>query len=131
MYLNTHPTEPYGERGLYLYEPLPTTAPADASPYCYHFNRIVFRKTPLRIGTDSTYEKWDEVSSAWDLLGQRWTDADIGWAALAPFVNVGGTIYELASAQVLWHDGWVLRWLAWRVREDDQRLIEARRHGAN
>lgn len=47
----------------------------------------------------------------------------IGWAALAPFVDVDGVLYELGYGEVIWQDGWVKRWLAWRVPGDDRRLV--------
>lgn len=123
-----YPTEPYGERGLYIFEPIPTDAPATAKPHCYLFDRVAFYEQPYRVDASGGYAKHDDTQHEWNLLGQRWTDADIGWSALAPFVTHDSTIYELASATVVRSAGrWWLRWLAWRVPDDDRRLVEMRR----
>lgn len=121
MWHNTYPTQPYGARGLYIDEPLATTAPADARPHCCYISTVIFYdQTAWERGE---VVELDRLEVAWNLLGQRWTDQDIGWAALAPFVLCDGVLYELASAQVLRQDDrWIERWLAWRVPSDDRRL---------
>jgi hypothetical protein len=64
------------------------------------------------------------------LLGQRWTDEDIGFSALAPFVEHENQVYELGSGQVIWRNGrWQKRWFARRVPEDDRRLVVMRAEG--
>lgn len=128
MWRNTFEAEPYGVRGLYFYEPIQTAAPPEAKPYCCYLRRIIFYKQPREVMPDHTYAKWDEVDSQWDLLGQRWTDEDLGWASLAPFVQLDdGRIYELGGGDVIWRNGqWFVRWLGWRKDDDDPRIRQIR-----
>jgi hypothetical protein len=92
----------------------------------------VFYRRPYTVDEQGNYVEYGRIETAWDLLGQRWTDADIGWSALAPFVEHEGQGYELGGGEVLWRDGrWVNRWLGWRVDEDDPRLVQMREEQAH
>jgi hypothetical protein len=118
-------TEVVNTNWLKFFEPLKTSAPKEAHPHWRPFRTIIFYKGR------STLEKFDEVESQWDLLGQRWTaDKSIGLAALAPFVCHHGEYYELCSNKVVWQNdtpinkGWHVVWSARRVlKEIDQRLL--------
>ncbi|MCL5997077.1 MAG: hypothetical protein M1546_13620 [Chloroflexi bacterium] len=123
MWRNSFETEAHGLRGMYFYEPITTAAPPSAKPYCCYMNHVIFYKQPYQVLPDHSFEKWDEVETQWDLLGQRWTDEDLGWASLAPFVEHKGQIYELGGGSVIWRDGkWFLQWLGWRRDDDDPRI---------
>lgn len=127
MWHNTFETEPYGVRGRYFYEPIATTAPKDAQPYCCYIRTVMFYEQPYRV-VDGMYAKHDQVETQWDTLGSRWTEQDLGWASLAPFVEHDGQIYELGGGQVVWRNGaWCCRWLGWRLPEDDRRLVIMRK----
>jgi hypothetical protein len=132
VWQSTFEAAPYGERGRYFFEPLSTTAPADAQPYCCYTRTVIFYKKPYRSDGRGNFVKYDEVETEWSLFGQRWTTADIGWSALAPFVEHEGQVYELGGGEVLWRDGrWVNRWLGWRVEADDPRLVQMREEQAH
>lgn len=129
MWHNTFKAEPYSARSLYFWEPLNVDAPPDARPHCCYIRTVIFYAS--HDWQRGVVTKLAECESAWDLLGQRWTEEHIGWAALAPFVEHEGSVYELASAQVVYKDGrWWKRWLAWRVPADDARLTLATEHPA-
>lgn len=116
MWTNEYQTEPYGTRGRHFFEPLKVEAPETAQPYCCYANTVVFYE-------DATCRK--EVArcdSKWNLLGQRFNQDLEGLPGVAPFVWHEGELYELGSGDVVWHDdGWHVRWLGWRVPEDDWR----------
>jgi len=101
-----------------FYEPLPTSAPWEAYPYCCYIRTVIFYKPPF----PGNLEIIDQIETQWDLLGERYTDQIEGWAALAPFVYHEGQVYELCSGQVIWRNGqWVMKRGSRRVREDDRR----------
>ncbi len=108
---------------MIFYEPIRTTAPADARPYCCYLNRVIFYKHPRTLAPDGFhYEQWDEVESAWNLLGERYTEEDLGWSSLAPFVLHRGIVYELGGGSVIWRNSqWFHQWTSWRVDPSDSR----------
>ena len=50
---------------IHFYEPLDTTAPQDAHPWCCYLRMVTFYKWPLQARADHSFEKWDEVETAW------------------------------------------------------------------
>lgn len=124
MWVNAFETERITGSLLAFFEPLLTGAPPDAIPYCCYLSTVVFYQRPLEIGSDGRYIQHDEAEAQWNLLGQRWTDDHVGFAALAPFVQHDGHVYELVGGQVIWRNGrWTMRWTARLVKEDDRRLV--------
>ncbi len=125
MWLNTFQAERRSKRGrrIYFYEPLQTNAPIEnCQPYCCYLRTIVFYKQPYIADASGNYERWDEIETKWDLLGQRWTEEDWGWASLAPLVLFEEKIYELGGGEVILIEGrWYMRWLGWRVTPHDHR----------
>lgn len=129
MWRNTFPSEPNGPRGMYFFEELRTAnpVPEHARPYCCLVNTVIFHKLPLEI-QHGRYIEFDRTETEWDLLGWKWTNQDIGWASLAPLVKHEGKFYELAGGHVVHKNGaWHMQWMAWRLPEDDYRLIELKR----
>lgn len=138
MWVNTFETLPYGRRGRYFFEPLPTAAPRQARPYCCYVRTVIFYKHPLTVvrsgPNKGMYAEWDRVDTIWDSLGHRWTQADIGWNSLAPLVLFfdparGPEVYELAGGTVVWREGltgqgWQMQRLGWRLWPDDRRWPE-------
>ena len=124
MYINrTFEFEPTGRRSGYFWEPLTTIAPSEARPYCCYIATVIFHKLPYEVTPDRGYAEYDRVETQWDLLGERWTSRDLGWASLAPFVWHDGVLYELAPGRVVYRDGrWWMRHGAYRVPRDDHRL---------
>jgi hypothetical protein len=106
-----------------FWEPLDTDAPREAEPYCCLLDQVVFYKYPYESDDSGGFAAWNQVASRWNLLGTRWTDEDIGWSALAPFVLHKGEVWELTTSKVVWRGGrWFKRWTARRVADDDVRL---------
>lgn len=123
MWTNSFESEPYGERGMAFYEPLAVAAPPSARPHGCYLNTVIFYDRAA--WERGVIVKLAECETQWHLLGQRWTDAEgLGWYGVAPFVRHAGTLFELASGEVVYRAGrWQMRWLAWRVRADDRRLL--------
>jgi hypothetical protein len=117
MWINAFETEAAGARGRTFWEPIRTTAPQTARPYCCYLSTVIFYKVPRALTPDGReFERWDTVESAWNLLGERYTDEDLGWSSLAPFVLHNGVVYELGGGSVVWRNGrWFHEWLAWRL----------------
>ena len=116
MWINDFPTEPDGKNSLKFIEPLDANAPPDARPHCCYIDHVVFYKQPYEANERGNYAEWDRVQTRWNLLGQRWTDEDLGWRSLAPFVKHDGEVYELATGRVVWRDGlWFVEWIGRRV----------------
>lgn len=117
MYINRHfrfeqETKHFG----YFWEPLPTTAPPDAKPYCCYISTVIFYQ-------EYYAPEIDRVETQWNLLGERWTNLDLGWSSLAPFVWNDGTLYELTPGKVVYQNGqWWMRHGAYKVPRDDRRL---------
>jgi hypothetical protein len=130
MWHNTFPTKPYGARGMYFYEDiLAAGIPETAKPYCCYICTIIFYKQPYKV-VDGEFERWGEAVTRWNLIGERWTDQDMGFGSLAPLVLHNGQVYELATGNVIWKDGkWVNQWIGWRLPADDNRIIELKRLG--
>jgi len=129
MWHNAFPAEQTGANRVIFYEDLHTDAPEMCRPYCCYIRTVIFHELPLRV-VDGQYAQHDSVETAWDLLGQRWTDQDLGWGALAPLVEHQGQIYELIGGSVTWLNGrWVQRWIARRVPDDDIKIQELKRLG--
>lgn len=116
MYINlSFRFERTGNRSAYFWEPLPTSAPPDAKPYCCYISTVIFYG-------EYYAPEIDRVETQWNLLGERWTTRDLGWASLAPFVWHDSALYELAPGRVVYQDGqWWMRHGAWRVDNDDRR----------
>lgn len=134
MWVNAFRAERCGRTGLYFWEPIQTVAPGRdlARPYCCYLRTVVFYKEPWPVILENGFlAEWDRVETQWDLLGQRWTEEDLGWASLAALVLHGGVVFELVSGGVVWEDGqWFMRWRArWVDPEWDRRWpwIEKRR----
>lgn len=126
MWYNEFETE-QDDRLRIFWEPIETTAPKEAHPYTCYVDCIIFYKHPQHSRT-TDFSEFDRVTIKWTLLGTRWTNKDIGLAALAPFVDHEGVIYELTTGNVKWcKDGWYMRWIGREVYGGDKRLIEARR----
>lgn len=122
MWINTFRAESYGNRGMYFWEPIPISGiPADAKPYCCYLSMVIFYdRADWNRGVITELIRHQ---SMWNLLGQRWTDEDIGWAALAPWVSHEGAIFELGGGEVVYQDGqWWHKWLGWRLSGDDRRF---------
>lgn len=118
MWHNKFDSESFGPRGMYFYEPLPTSAPEDSQPYCCLIRTVIFYKKPW----PGNLEQIDEIESQWDLLGQRFSDEVEGWTGVAPFVWHNEQLYELGGGEVIWRNGqWCKKWTAWRVSPDDRR----------
>lgn len=128
LWRNTFEAEVCSPNLVLFYESLPVKAPTmKVQPYCCYDRRIIFYELPYRIER-GVYARYDETETQWSLLGQRWTDEDIGFAAAAPFVEHEGVVYELTSGQVRLRCGqWVMQWRARRVRDSDVRLVTLRR----
>lgn len=126
MWTNAFETQPYGVRGLYFYEPLRTLAPREAKPHCCYVGTIIFYEQPYRLMPDGhSLAEFDRIETCWNMLGERWTEQDLGFASLAPLILHAGQIDELGGGQVVWRDtGWVMEWLGWRVDEFDRRWSE-------
>lgn len=123
MWVNEFEVERDGRWIMYFYEPLDTDAPANAHPYCCHLNTVVFYKHPLHVRANGMFEEYDRTKTKWNLLGQRWTEADIGFAALAPWVQHDGEVYELAGGRVVRRHGrWFMQWRGRKLPQDDRRL---------
>lgn len=129
MWLNQFETEADGKNRIMIWEPLDTTAPREAQPYCCDLSTIIFYHKPYTLDEQGTgYKEYARVESAWNMLGQRWTDADLGWSALAPFLWHEGHVYELGCGHVVWRETqeggqWYLRHPARRITSLDHRLF--------
>lgn len=116
MYINRQfRFEQVTRRSGYFWEPLPTTAPPEARPYCCLISTVIFYR-------DRYHGEIDRVETQWNLLGERWTTRDLGWSSLAPFVWHAGALYELSPGRVIYQDGqWWMRHGAWMIEYDDRR----------
>jgi hypothetical protein len=109
---------------IYFWEPLDTDAPEEAKPHCCLIDWVVFYKHSPEVSDGGGLAAWDQVTTCWNLLGTRWTDANVGWSALAPFVLHDGEVWELVTGKVVWRAGcWFMRWCARRIAADDIRLM--------
>lgn len=126
MWLNTSFEAQITKHMAVFIEPLQTTAPPEARPYCYGVGHIAFYYYPYEVDGNGGFKKHDDIRSTWNLLGRRWTNEDIGWSALDPFVMHEGQIYELLSGAVKFMNGWVVSWTARRIQPDDHRLPSLR-----
>lgn len=117
MYINREfRFEQESKRFGYFWEPLNTSAPQEAHPYCCYLSTVIFYRKPYQ-------DEIDRVETQWDLLGERWTNLDLGWSSLAPFVWHAGKLYELCPGRVIYQDGqWWMRHGAREVARDDRRL---------
>ena len=119
-----------------IFEPLVTTAPKTARPYCCYIRTIIFYKSFLP--TDPDYlKKVDQVGATrLDSLGHRWTLDWDGWDALQPYFSTGEeatglTWWVITGGTVTWLDdgGWHMVWSARRVRpETEVRLHHYLKH---
>lgn len=101
-----------------FWEPLQTTAPQNAEPYCCLLNTVIFYKPGKR-----GLEQYDEVKTEWDLLGWRFSDKLDGFAGVAALVWFDHDWWELINGEVTWDDwcGWQMKREARRLRDDDWR----------
>jgi hypothetical protein len=127
MWRNKFPAQLLSPNLIEFCEPLSTSAPIHARPYCCYVRTVIFYEYPYRV-VDGCYAQHDKIDTAWDLLGTRWTDSpDLGWSALAPWVMHDGQVYELIHGWVELRNGhWVHPWNARRVPNDDFRLVKYR-----
>ncbi|MBP6473374.1 MAG: hypothetical protein KA773_23230 [Chloroflexi bacterium] len=96
MWLNQFDTERLANLLLSFFEPLPV----DDMPYCCYRSTEVLYQRPSVVGDSGSYVPHDQVQSRWNLMGERWTDESIEFAALASFVQHDGRVYELVSGRV-------------------------------
>ncbi len=123
MWINQFETEVYGKRGMYFYEPLRTKAPrAGVRPYCCYLNTVIFHAYPYYVlPGKKSFVEYNRAETEWDLLGKRFMEGE-GLNCLAPLVLHDGKVYELGGGRVIRRNGqWVMKWLGWKVHEDDRR----------
>ncbi len=110
----------------YFYEPLNVSIPPDeCRPYCYGIDRIAFYKEPQETREEG-YAKWVDIQTEYNLLGHKWTDEDLGWSSLVPIVEHDGAFWLLVSGEVIYSDGWFMRWRSGPIEKTDHRLIGMR-----
>ncbi len=129
MWTNEFEAESDGSHGAKFFEPLAVDAPPSARPHCCYLDTVIFYKQPYESNEKGGYADFGQVETQWNLLGQRWTDADLGWRALAPLVQHEGHVFELTGGRVIRrNEKWWMEWSARRLLLDDFRLTSAKGH---